>query len=69
MIARGDLVSVDDPVIGPVRQQAPYPRLLHHPTPVPGGAPRLGEHNHDVWCDLVGLTDGELADLVERGVV
>jgi hypothetical protein len=29
----------------------------------------LGEHNHDVWCDLVGLTDGELADLVERGVV
>ena len=22
--ARGDLVTVDDPVIGPVRQQAPY---------------------------------------------
>jgi crotonobetainyl-CoA:carnitine CoA-transferase CaiB-like acyl-CoA transferase len=69
MIARGDLVSVDDPVIGPVRQQAPYPRLLHHPTPVPAGAPRLGEHNHEVWCDLVGLSDDELADLVERGVV
>ena len=26
--ARGDLVTVDDPVIGPVRQQAPYPRLV-----------------------------------------
>ena len=25
--ARGDLVTVDDPVIGPIRQQAPYPAL------------------------------------------
>ncbi len=35
MAARGDLVSVEDPVIGPVRQQAPFPRLAKHPTPVP----------------------------------
>jgi crotonobetainyl-CoA:carnitine CoA-transferase CaiB-like acyl-CoA transferase len=27
MAARGDLVSIDDPVIGAVRQQAPFPRL------------------------------------------
>jgi formyl-CoA transferase len=69
MRARGDLVSVDDPVIGPVRQQAPFPRLTKNPTPVPGGAPRLGEHNREVWCDLVGLTDDELADLMARGVL
>ena len=69
MTARGDLVSVDDPVIGPVRQQAPFPRLTNHPTPVPAGAPRLGEHNHEVWCGLVGLSDDELADLAGRGVV
>lgn len=69
MIARGDLVAVDDPVIGPVRQQAPFPRLAKHPTPVPTGAPRLGEHNREVWCDLVGLSETELGELVERGVV
>jgi len=69
MIARGDLVAVDDPVIGPVRQQAPFPRLARHPTPVPTGAPRLGEHNREVWCDLVGLRETELAELLERGVV
>jgi succinyl-CoA---D-citramalate CoA-transferase len=69
MAARGDLVSVDDPVIGPVRQQAPFPRLARHPTPVPTGAPRLGEHNREVWCDLVGLSNAELAELMERGVV
>jgi crotonobetainyl-CoA:carnitine CoA-transferase CaiB-like acyl-CoA transferase len=69
MAARGDLVAVDDPVIGPVRQQAPFPRLAHQPTPVPRGAPRLGEHNREVWCELVGLTDDQLEDLMARGVV
>jgi formyl-CoA transferase len=69
MAARGDLVAVDDPVIGPVRQQAPFPRLSKHPAPVPSGAPRLGQHNRDVWCDLVGISESELADLTERGVL
>ena len=69
MAARGDLVAVDDPVIGPVRQQAPFPRLAKHPAPPPRGAPRLGEHNQEVWRDLVGLSDEELADLGDRGVV
>ncbi len=40
--ARHDLVAVDDPVLGPLRQQAPYPRLVGEPTPVPSGAPVLG---------------------------
>jgi crotonobetainyl-CoA:carnitine CoA-transferase CaiB-like acyl-CoA transferase len=69
MSARGDLVSVDDPVLGPVRQQAPFPRLSRRPTPVPVGAPLLGEHNEDVWCGVVGLSQDELADLVTRGIV
>jgi crotonobetainyl-CoA:carnitine CoA-transferase CaiB-like acyl-CoA transferase len=69
MAARGDLVAIDDPVIGPVRQQAPFPRLTNQPTPVPRGAPRLGEHNREVWCDLVGLSEDELADLTARGIV
>ena len=69
MAARNDLVVVDDPVIGPVRQQAPFPRLAKSPASAPRGAPRLGEHNREVWCDLVGLSDDELADLGTRGVV
>jgi crotonobetainyl-CoA:carnitine CoA-transferase CaiB-like acyl-CoA transferase len=67
--ARGDLVTVDDPVLGAVRQQAPFPRVVGTPTVVPTGAPRLGEHNREVWCDLVGLSEAELADLEAGGVV
>jgi len=66
---RSDVVSVEDPVIGPVRQQAPFPRLVGEPRPVPSGAPRLGEHNTEVWCGIAGLTDDELSTLSEKGVV
>lgn len=67
--ARGDLVTVDDPVLGPIRQQAPVPRVVGAPPCVPSGAPRLGEHNREVWCDLVGLSEAELADLAADGIV
>ncbi|GIU88310.1 MAG: CoA transferase [Acidimicrobiia bacterium] len=68
MAARGDLVTVDDPVIGPVRQQAPYPRRAGAPVAAPAGAPRLGEHTDEVLT-AAGLTPGEIADLRARGIV
>jgi crotonobetainyl-CoA:carnitine CoA-transferase CaiB-like acyl-CoA transferase len=57
MAARGDLVTVDDPVIGPVRQQAPYPRISTAPAQPPMGAPRLGEHNDEVWGEVLSAED------------
>jgi crotonobetainyl-CoA:carnitine CoA-transferase CaiB-like acyl-CoA transferase len=69
MASRGDLVTVQDPVIGPVRQQAPYPRLVGEATPVPSGAPRLGQHNDEVWGGLVGLERGEREALRADGVL
>jgi crotonobetainyl-CoA:carnitine CoA-transferase CaiB-like acyl-CoA transferase len=69
MAERGDLVAITDPVIGAVRQQAPFPRLTRNPGALPSGAPRLGEHNKEVWCGVVGLAEAELDDLTARGVL
>jgi crotonobetainyl-CoA:carnitine CoA-transferase CaiB-like acyl-CoA transferase len=69
MVARGDLVTVDDPVLGPVRQQAPFPRLDGEPPEAPTGAPTLGQHNDEVWLGLVGLTADELAEHRTNGVI
>lgn len=69
MAARGDLVTVDDPVIGPVRQQGPAARFIGREADVPTGAPTLGEHNGEIWCGLVGLSADELSDLQGRGVI
>ncbi len=67
--ARGDLCIVDDPVIGPVRQQAPFPRFSSEPLPTPSGAPRLGEHTDEVLGNLLGLSGGEIAALRDDNVI
>jgi formyl-CoA transferase len=66
--ARADLVPVDDPVIGPVRQQAPYPRFVGEPVPVPTGAPVLGADTDAVLSEL-GLDAEGIAALRAEGVV
>lgn len=67
--ARGDLVTVDDPVAGPHRQQAPFPRLDGRRPVAPRPAPRLGEHNGEVWGTLVGLSSEELERHRRDGVI
>ncbi|HJQ83603.1 MAG TPA: CoA transferase [Candidatus Binatia bacterium] len=67
--ARGDIVTVDDPVIGPVRMQGVYPRFARTPGAIQRGAPRLGEHNDDVWGGLLGLPATELDALRRDGVI
>jgi crotonobetainyl-CoA:carnitine CoA-transferase CaiB-like acyl-CoA transferase len=69
MAARGDLVSVDDPVVGPLRQQAPFPRTVGEAVEAPAGAPRLGEHTRAVLGGVLGLSDTELDELTAAGVV
>jgi crotonobetainyl-CoA:carnitine CoA-transferase CaiB-like acyl-CoA transferase len=69
VVARGDLVEVDDPFAGPHLQQAPFPRLDQRRPASPTPAPSLGQHNRQVWCDLVGLDDDQFAAYVEAGVI
>ncbi len=66
--ARGDIVTVDDPVAGPLRQQAPFPRRVGEPVVAPAGAPRLGEHTDAVLAEL-GLSGTEIARLREERIV
>ena len=67
--ARGDLVTVDDPVLGAVRQQAPFPRIVGEAPAAPAGAPRLGEHTREVLAADLGLTDADLDRLAADGVI
>ena len=67
--ARGDIETVDDPVIGPVRMQGVYPRFSRTPGAVARGAPRLGAHNEEVYGGLLGLTTEELEALKRDAVI
>ena len=68
---RGDVssVTVDDPTIGPVKQPAVYPRLSATPGEIRRGAPKLGEHNAEVYGGLLGLSAEEIGALRDEGVI
>jgi formyl-CoA transferase len=66
---RGNIVTVDDPDLGPVRMQGVIPKLTNHPGEVWRTAPALGEDNDRVYRGYLGLTDGELETLGEAGTI
>jgi succinyl-CoA---D-citramalate CoA-transferase len=67
--AREDIVSVDDPTVGPLRMQAVYPRLSTTPGRIERGAPKLGEHNDEIYRGLLGLSAEEIAKLRAERVI
>jgi crotonobetainyl-CoA:carnitine CoA-transferase CaiB-like acyl-CoA transferase len=67
--ARGDLVVVDDPMAGTMRQQAPFPRFVGETPTAPSGAPLLGAHTRQVLGDELGLSAAELDALATDGVI
>jgi Predicted acyl-CoA transferases/carnitine dehydratase len=67
--AREMIVPVDDPLLGPIAIQGITPKLSATPGRVARPAPRMGEHNAEVYGDYLGLTAADLAALREAGVI
>ena len=68
--ARGSVVEVPGEGSGrPRLMQAPAGRFSGFDATIGHGAPALGEHTTDILRDLVGLTEPEIDDLRDRGVV
>jgi len=60
---RGDVISVDDDDLGPVRMQAALPHFLNQPGRIWRTGPKLGEDNELVYCEWLGLSRSELDEL------
>ncbi|WP_368396802.1 CaiB/BaiF CoA transferase family protein [Streptomyces sclerotialus] len=66
---REDIVTVDDADLGPVRMQAVLPHFRQRPGRVWRTGPALGEDNHLVYRDWLGLDEDALTELEKSHVV
>ena len=66
---RGVFVSVPDAELGPMTVQAPVPRFSQASGAVGHLGPRLSEHNEQVLKELLGLSDNDIDELRQRGVI
>ncbi len=68
-IARQAIVSTPHPAFGTLRMQNVAPRLSATPSSIRTPAPELGQHNVEVYRELLGIDAATLAGLQADGVI
>ena len=66
---RGAFQEIDYPELGNIGVVTPPYKFSETPASVRGPAPQLGEHNHEVLTENLGLTSSEIEALAEQGVI
>ncbi|MFQ5860200.1 MAG: CaiB/BaiF CoA transferase family protein [Dehalococcoidia bacterium] len=67
--ALGMLPTVEQLGLGPVPVAGPAIKFSETPGRIVRPAPEVGEHNREVYGELLGLDEGELARLAQEGVI
>ncbi|MEQ1549056.1 MAG: CoA transferase [Chakrabartia sp.] len=68
--AREAIVSVETERFGPLKMQNVVPRLSATPSSIRSAAPSIvGQHNAEIYGDLLGLTDDDLESLKAAGTI
>ncbi|MFY9326911.1 MAG: CoA transferase [Georgfuchsia sp.] len=66
---RGDIVSVKDPELGDVKVCGVVPKFSDTPGEVAHLGIPLGQSNHEVYCDWLGVSEQEFEQLKSNGVL
>lgn len=67
--ARENIVTVEDQHLGPFPMQNVIPRLTETPGEIRWTGPDLGQHNTEIYCGLLDLSEDDLRELKGRGVI
>jgi len=62
-------LTLHDRLLGALRMPGIVPKLSETPGEARFVGPELGEHNYEVYGNLLGLSAKEIAGLSERGVL
>ena len=68
--AREAIIEVETPRWGTLKMQNAFPKLSGTPSTVRTPAPdQIGQHNAEIYGELLDMTDQALAQLSEQGVI
>ncbi len=68
-LAREAIIKVDDPVIGDVAMPGAIPMFSRTPGHIWSTGPYIGEHNEDVFKNVLGYSEEKIARFREAGVI
>jgi crotonobetainyl-CoA:carnitine CoA-transferase CaiB-like acyl-CoA transferase len=68
-LARQAIIDVADPLLGEVTMPAALPVFSRTPGHVWAAGPRIGEHNDDVFRNVLGYSEDKIARLREIGAI
>ena len=68
-VAREMIVKVADEALGEVTMQGVVPKFTETPAGIRWAGPSLGQHNQEVYCELLGMTPAELDELRQKRVI
>ena len=62
-------IAIERPDTGPISFPGPPYKLAGQEPGLPRPAPLLGQHNPDIYCDVLGYTKEELVKLYQTGII
>ena len=67
--ARDAIITMMHPTFGDFQMQNVFPKLSETPGKVKWCGPELGQHNKEIYSDLLKIGDDELKELEEKGII
>ncbi|MDP7271823.1 MAG: CoA transferase, partial [Gammaproteobacteria bacterium] len=67
--ARDAIITTMHPTFGELRMQNVAPKLSKTPGGVRRPGPELGEHNDEIYGEVLAMTAEQMADLNKRGII
>ena len=69
LLARDAVMNLIDEQFGRIKVPGVFPKLSNSPGKIRHLGGKLGEYNREIYGDLLGLSDDEIADLGKKGVI
>ena len=69
LLSREMIVEVEQPISGKVKVPGSVFKMSKTPGDVKLPAPFLGEHNYEIYCEMLGYSEREVRKLADEGVI